>query len=77
MYYMIYMRLKEAVEASPPLSLSLWGWGRGEEDGGKQGGPPALGEPRQRQPSFLVNFGCGVVAATAATLLTQPADVVR
>lgn len=29
------------------------------------------------RPQTLVNFGCGVAAAVAATLLTQPADVVR
>lgn len=29
------------------------------------------------RPQALVNFGAGVAAATAATLLTQPTDVLR
>lgn len=32
---------------------------------------------REDRPQVLVNFGCGCVAAVGATLLTQPADVVR
>lgn len=32
---------------------------------------------REDRPQFAVNFASGVAAAFAATLLTQPADVVR
>ncbi|EFJ40615.1 hypothetical protein VOLCADRAFT_99596 [Volvox carteri f. nagariensis] len=35
------------------------------------------GFSREDRPQVLVNFASGVVAAVAATLLTQPADVVR
>jgi len=34
----------------------------------------------QRQPSFagpFTNFGCGVVAGAVASLVTQPADVIK
>jgi solute carrier family 25 protein 38 len=66
LYYLFYTRLQAALGPG----------GGGGHGHGSGNGAPSSSSPTV-VPAFAVNFVSGVIAATAATLATQPTDVLR
>jgi hypothetical protein len=77
LYFMLYTKLKHSLEAA--TAASSMGRGGGSMHSSSSGGGlhDSSSSSSGSWSSVAVNFVSGVVAATAATLLTQPSDVVR
>ena len=75
LYYLFYTRLQAALGPAPAAAAA----GAGAAAGGSAplGPGAAAAAAAAAMPPFAVNFVSGVIAATAATLATQPTDVLR